>query len=565
MIDNFSYACTLLIDTVIYPHEVSGKIIPLSTKLYDKYILQNVVANTYNSFYTIKEPNNIITIERESASLEIETQKGFFYYKENIASEHFFQSPTEYTDSMFAKTFGGEGTSPGKFSWATYTTTGEGNQQKIVYYPRDDHTRLSMGDSYPIILNEPQILDFQSQGGYLTMVITSKEQNPTYTNQLIRNEINAWNKENRLIDAPYYNMSYRNALKRNDDSVLLPSTFKQFAFLSGITCRNLLSIPDPRPLPAYFLMGSFWYCTHEIDIPSPYDTINLEFINQNDIRAQYSFCAFYDENFEYLFWVYPQTLMSGKNAIGYYFTAKDSQYKDKIKHCCILFYSSQDLITNPTYKDRITKSYFTSSSSKVDIIITPGFYAGTEDLEGIYKLVVDGFKQDGVDVTISYNKNTGKVLIKSEDTGMKRISFKPGLNRIFGEYDSDEIHFTTEYKSPHIADLFSNGKFNAIKIHCPQINNSSFVGMSDVICQIYPANNFGEQIVSQNINFYVNFPDHVNLSSLTLIVTDNNNQLLELMEPVYLIFQIFCYVKKETELPNSTVGSSVCGTRRNFY
>lgn len=557
MIHGYSYACTLLIDTVIFPEEAESKIIPISTKHFDKYILQNVVANTYNSFYTINSPENIITIEKSLLDIKIIPRRGTINFKENPTSDKFVQFPMLFNDTVYGQIYN----STKNLTYSSYTTQPNGD---IVYFDRPDKKRISMNNSFYVNQNEP-IISHNNGGDWQQMYITSNIQNPSNINQLYLNEINLWN-TNRFIQCPNKNMSLRFALRHTpidgDDGQPidpLPNN-KIYPFLGYLSMRNLFSL---NGIPADVLLEnpivtSQFYCSQIIDIPNNYDQIFIQFSNQSDINSNYSIVYFYNNagiN------VYQKKFIYQNNI----YLCNFSDYSgNDITKCCIQFETDQDLIKNPEYMSKIVKAYFSLSQPIQIITIPPGFYAGTEDLDLLFKMVIDAFKLEGVVVEITYNKNNGLVSIISKDTSIKKIQFTDSLNRIFGQYNSKIIEFTTNWVSPDISDLFSNGRFNCIKIHCPQLASSSFQGMSDVICQIYPSNSFGEQIISQNINFFVNFPDHLFLNSLTLIVTDNNNRAIEIFEPIYLIFQIFAYNKID-DFPSQIGGRLMHhGTMKNL-
>lgn len=575
MMSNYSYACTLLIDTVIFPNEVTGKSVSLNTKHFDKYILQNVQANTYNSFYTVTEPNNKIFISDSIQSFSITTEPGVYAFE----TEKIYMPPQTFDFTTCGQLWAQPS---GSFDFITYATSSQ-----VYTVPRPDHRRVGLLSNTNIVQKEPLItLDttnltltsVPSQVGFQNLFFNSSMNIlPCDLSTVFYNHVGTafWESTPEFIPLNKNNLFLFGIIRGTPNSInidgpVLPaiSWAHDFTKASGLDfSRNYEG--NGSDIPAELNVANFtsnFYISLPITMPvdTSYDQIYLQFVNKNDIVPKYCFAYFYNVGGDYqetfpLVW---------NNDLQIYLIDASSLSSANRNNCVIQFYTNTDLNITPSFKNRITNSYFNASLPETTINITPGFYSGTDDLESIFELVVKAYAalSPPIVIEINYNYNNGKVSITSADTSIKSISFTSPINRFFGQYNSNSIEFSTSWISPNISDLFNDGQFNCIKIHCPQLNNASFIGMSDVICQIYPSNNFGEQIVSQNINFFVNFPDHVNLSSLMFVVTDNNNMILNIQEPIYLIFQIFCYNQIENKPKEITQqGSGMHGTMKYFH
>jgi len=562
MIHDYTYSATLLIDTVIQPEELTGKIVRLNTKHYDKYILTNVEATSFNSFSTINAPNNVITVEHELIPTgAITTTAGILYYAMTLGTG--FQAPTTFAESAFGQMFPPAGLP----STVDYYTWSVNFFSDFIYLPvPTPHNRLSLLDSVSPIQNEPIILDYTSTGGngsslWQTTFGNSTDGNfqnqPISSFNFIEDGVSFWKNNSRYISCPTSGMTIRNALRQTPtatdptgpiiDVTVYPTEY--WGLYSGMTARNLSTmtgVPDFSTVPSYTsqpICGAYWYVTNAITFPSPNDTINIQFQQPGDIDPFYSYMYFYNSAGTYL---YQSTCVYLEDLNFYQFSFAGYSGGGTITQGVAQFYTPYNTLIEPQYLSRITSSFFTVNTPATTITIPPGFYSTTAVVEeNIYQPVIDAFAAEGVTITITYSEITGLITMTSTDSNTKLIKFTPPLNRFFGEYNQDFIEFTTNWVSPNIADYFNAGQFSCIRIHCSQLADASFQGMSDVIAQIYPTNTFGEQITSRNINLFVNFPDHINLSSLNLLVTDNNNQFINLLEPIYLIFQIYAYTKIE--------------------
>lgn len=208
-------------------------------------------------------------------------------------------------------------------------------------------------------------------------------------------------------------------------------------------------------------------------------------------------------------------------------------------------------ITSKIGNNKITLSI---GNNTKDVIIPDGWYATDQSYEKILNLIINGFKEIGAEVLIEVNAETNKLNISSSDGILKKIIFSQPQNK-FQESSSyilgfkpniKEVLFTNSIVSPDSVDLFSDGRFFIIKIQLAQFGSGAFINESSSLIILTNKAVFGSFIEKADINFKKNLFVTDNLSSVTLNVVDGKGFPIYFNKPIYIRFQIDCYIRKDT-------------------